>query len=154
MTKFDIYLADGFTDGDKSMGTVGHNFINNFNFSIGVFESIVDVRDIIMEISQFAFTIINGIGFTNFDGFEIWVGALNFNNDIADIFADSDKTIGTSIFDIFIKNFDTSIGIFGSPIDKFDIIMKSMQVAHTMRNRISLTNFFSVSTNQNSKKSL
>ena len=49
-----------------------------------------------------------------------------------DVFANSDETIGTIALNIFVKNFNTSIGISDSPFLEIDIITKNVKITHSI----------------------
>ena len=104
--------------------TALENFIDDFDSSIGILESVVDIISVTVKISQFAMaiTFLRGISFTDFDRFVI-IGACCWKNKhITDIFANGDEAISTDTLDIFIKNFDLSIGVLHSPFEEFDVV--------------------------------
>ena len=136
-------IADMLADGDKTVTTALENFIDDFDFSIGILESVVDIISVTVKISQFAMaiTFLRGIGFTDFDRFVI-IGASCWKyKHITYIFANRDKAINTDTFDVFIKNFDFCIRVLHSPFDEFDIVTKSVQVTQTISDWIWFTNF-------------
>ena len=119
---------------DKTVTTFGDNFIDDFDSSIGILESVVDIISVTVKISQFAMaiTFLRGISFTDFDRFVI-IGACCWKNKhITDIFANGDDAISADTLDIFIKNFDLSIGVLQSPFLELDIVTKSVQVTQTI----------------------
>ena len=121
-------------DSDITVTTAGDNFIDDFDSSIGILDTVIDVISIIVEISQFAnaITILRGISFTDFDRFVI-IGASCWKyKHITDIFANGDDAISTDTFDIFIKNLDVGISVLNSPFLEFDIGTESVQVTHTI----------------------
>ena len=125
-------------DGDRTVLTALNEFIDDFDSSIGILESVVDVISVAVEISQFAN--VRGISFTDFDRFVI-IGASCWKYErITDIFADLDVSISTG--DIFIKNFDIGISILLSPFLEFDIVTKSVQVTHSITDWIKFTDFY------------
>ena len=125
-------------DGDKTVTTALENFIDDFDASIGILESVVDIISVTVKISQFAMaiTFLRGISFTDFDRFVI-IGACCWKNKhITDIFANGDRAISTETFDVFIKNFDVGIRVLHSPFKEFDVVTKSMQVTQTISDLI------------------
>ena len=125
-------------DGDKTVTTALENFIDDFDFSIGILESVVDIISVTVKISQFAMaiTFLRGIGFTDFDRFVI-IGASCWRyKRITYIFANGDKAISTDTFDVFIKNFDVGIRVLHSPFEEFNVVTKSMQVTQTISDLI------------------
>ena len=125
-------------DGDKTVTTALENFIDDFDFSIGILESVVDIISVTVKISQFAnaITFFRGISFTDFDRFVI-IGASCWRyKRITYIFANGDKAISTDTFDVFIKNFDLGIRVLHSPFEEFNVVTKSMQVTQTISDLI------------------
>ena len=139
----EIYLiADMLADSDITVTTAGENFIDDFDSSIGILESVIDVISVTVEISQFAnaITFLRGISFTDFDRFVIIGASCWKDKHITDIFAESDDIISTG--DIFIKNFDIGISILLSPFLEFDIVTESVQVTCNISIQIErFTNF-------------
>ena len=123
---------------DETVTTFGDNFIDDFNSSIGILESVVDIISVTVKISQFAnaITFFRGISFTDFDRFVI-IGASCWRyKRITYIFANGDKAISTDTFDVFIKNFDLGIRVLHSPFEEFNVVTKSMQVTQTISDLI------------------
>ena len=123
---------------DETVTTIGDNFIDDFDSSIGILESVVDIISVTVKISQFAMaiTFLRGISFTDFDRFVI-IGASCWRyKRITYIFANGDKAISTDTFDVFIKNFDVGIRVLHSPFEEFNVVTKSMQVTQTISDLI------------------
>ena len=162
-------ITDVLADDDFAFFTALDKLTDDFDSFIWIFETIVDVVDIAMKVSQLAMTItlrgvfklmlvkwhfwpIKSSLFGN-QPIRTWAESINlktglrsfiwmtdFNRLVAigafkrftDVFANSDETIGTIALNIFVKNFNTSIGISDSPFLEIDIITENVKITHSI----------------------